>query len=324
MKVLGLLKALSLLVFLSSCASMDPDRIEHGVVVSQAGPAEYGKSHEQLISLPEPKGKITVAVYDFSDYTGQNKPAPSSGFSKMVTQGGRFIVVKALLDSGWFKPVVRSSLNNLLTERKIWEQNIAGQNAKLPALPHANVIIEGGIVGYDSNIRTGGAGAKYLGIGGSTKYREDSVVVNLSLINPLDGTVLHSINSSKTIYSNAVDASLFGYVTHNQILEIEAGYAQNEPVQASVVETIESALINLIAEGLTKKTWLLKNPEEISSPAFTRFLSVSDREKYIAAFAPSLAVPSAAGSSVSAAASKSVEKVPPSAAQQSSAIAVGP
>ncbi len=299
MKIFLFFKALSLMILLSSCASVNPNRVDHGVLISQAGPAKYGKSHEQLISLPEPKGKITVAVYDFSDYTGQNKPAPASGFSKMVTQGGQFFVVKALLDSGWFEPVARSSLKNLLTERKIWDQNLSIKNTKLPSLPHANVIIEGGIVGYDTNIRTGGAGAKYLGIGRSSKYREDSVVINLSLINPLDGVVLHSVNSSKVIYSNAVDTSLFGFVTYNQILELEAGYAQNEPLLASVVETIESALINLIVEGLKKNTWLLKDPTEIRSPAFSRFLSESDIEKFTASFAPAAALPNVAGPGVS-------------------------
>src|SRR3546814_7798218 len=38
-------------------------------------------STRDLLKLPDPKGKIVVAVYGFRDQTGQYKPAPDSSFS---------------------------------------------------------------------------------------------------------------------------------------------------------------------------------------------------------------------------------------------------
>ena len=72
-----------------------------------------------MLNLPEPKGKVAVAVYGFRDQTGQYKPSPDSSFSTAVTQGASSILVRALKLSGWFTPVERENLQNLLTERKI-------------------------------------------------------------------------------------------------------------------------------------------------------------------------------------------------------------
>ena len=47
------------------------------------------------------------------------------------------------------------------------------------------MILEGGIIGYDSNIETGGRGARTLGIGGQTQYRRDVVIVSLRAVSTL-------------------------------------------------------------------------------------------------------------------------------------------
>ena len=52
----------------------------------------------------------------------------------------------------------------------------------LPALKFAGILIEGAITGYDTNMRTGGAGARYLGVGAFTQYREDSVSLYLRVV----------------------------------------------------------------------------------------------------------------------------------------------
>ncbi len=80
----------------------------------------------------------------------------------------------------------RENLGNLLQERKIILQK--GQqyvdeklkeavNQILQPLIYAGVIFEGGIVGYDSNITTGGIGAKDFGLGGSAEYGIDRLTV---------------------------------------------------------------------------------------------------------------------------------------------------
>ena len=264
---------------LSACANFSPQPNKHGVVVTSASAPAPTETHKLLTDLPLPVGKIVTAVYGFRDLTGQYKPAPSNGLSTAVTQGASNLLVKSLLDSGWFRPVERNGLQNLLTERNIWDQRLNG--SKLSPMPAASVILEGGLIGYDFNVRTGGAGAQYLGIGASKSYREDTVTVNLRAVNAQDGTILHSINSTKRVYSESINTGLFGFVQFDQLLEIESGYAFNEPLLRSVEEAIEAGLINLIAEGVLRDTWKLSDPQAISHPAFAKYISKDEVAEYL-------------------------------------------
>ena len=146
---------------------------------------------------------MTVAVYGFIDKTGQNKPNEKLAlFSKAVTQGAETFLIKALKDSkNWFKVVERVGLDNLIKERQLIRNQrevYEGKEAKpLKPLTIAGIMIEGGIIGYDTNIRSGGAGARYLGIGGNQQYRVDEVVVSLMLISVSSGEILLSNSISK-------------------------------------------------------------------------------------------------------------------------------
>src|SRR5690625_2492034 len=122
-------------------------------------------SPRDLVQLPPPRGKVVAAVYGFRDQTGQYKSSSDSSFSTSVTQGAASMLVKALNDSGWYTPVERESLQELLTERRIVRALDGSQPddappIHIPALTPASVLIDGGIISYESNVRTGGAGAR--------------------------------------------------------------------------------------------------------------------------------------------------------------------
>lgn len=235
----------------------------------------------ELKQLPEPRGKIPVAVYGLRDQTGQYKPAPDSSFSTAVTQGGAAMLLKALIESNWFVPVERENLQNLLTERKIiraletpQDKNDAKPNAnsQTPPLMPANILIEGGIIAYESNVRTGGAGARYLGIGASMQYRVDQVTVNLRAIDVRSGQILHSVSTTKTIYSQLLNSGVYKFVSFKKLLELELGYSRNEPTQLCVNEAIEAAVLHLIVQGVEKNLWALKNPADINNPLVQAYL----------------------------------------------------
>lgn len=76
----------------------------------------------------------------------------------------------------------------------------------LQSLAAANVMIEGSIIGYESNVKSGGVGARYFGIGADTQYQLDQIAVNLRVVNVSTGEVLSSVNTSKTILSYEVRA----------------------------------------------------------------------------------------------------------------------
>ena len=87
----------------------------------------------------------------------------------------------------------------------------------------AGVLLEGGIIGYDTNTVTGGAGAAFLGIGAHTEYRQDTVTVYLRAVSVRTGEVLTTVTASKTIASKALGASAFKFVAFKKLLEAEAG-----------------------------------------------------------------------------------------------------
>ncbi|MDP4539140.1 CsgG/HfaB family protein [Qipengyuania sp. DY56-A-20] len=219
-----------------------------------------------LSALPAPDRPVAVAVYGFSDQTGQFKPVEAGQtLSRAVSQGGGSILVKALQDAGnrqWFTIVERESLRNLLNERQIiremrerylGEQGVNPQ--ALPALLFAGVLLEGGIVGYDSNTVTGGAGAAFLGIGGRSEYRQDTVTVYLRAVSVRTGEVLTTVTASKTIASQSVGANAFRYIAFKELLQAEIGYTTNEPDQVALQQAIEKAVYGLVLEGVDLKLW---------------------------------------------------------------------
>ncbi len=252
---------------------------------------------KRLTDLALPKEPVVVGVYKFRDQTGQYKPSETGGsFSTAVTQGATTILIKALEDSKWFVPIERENLANLLNERNIirstrqeYRKTSSPDEPQLPPLLYAGIILEGGIVSYDTNILTGGLGARYFGVGGSTQYRQDRITVYLRAVSTSTGKILKTVYISKTILSQALDASLFKYVKFKRLLEIETGFTKNEPVQLAVTEAIEKAVESLIIEGIRDKLWSpqsseaetaallndykLEKEEAISTKLYDRFLT---------------------------------------------------
>ncbi|MEQ5788393.1 CsgG/HfaB family protein [Erythrobacter sp. NFXS35] len=252
---------------LSSCMSMPQDgRNSMATTTSLAYFPKKTQTQNLLHQLPAPQRQVAIAVYGFTDQTGQFKPSDvGQTLSRAVTQGASSMLVKALQDTGnrsWFTVVERERLDNLLRERQIigemrkrylGEQEI-DPNA-LPALLFAGVLLEGGIVGYDTNTVTGGAGAAFLGIGARTEYRQDTVTVYLRAVSVRTGEVLANITASKTIASQALGASAFKFVAFRELLEAEAGITSNEPDQVALQQAIEKAVYGLVLEGVELDLW---------------------------------------------------------------------
>ncbi len=225
-----------------------------------------------FIEVPELDGDpIIIAVYDFLDMTGQKKPGGNfASMSTAVTQGSYQLLIKALQDAGegkWFRVVERASLPSLLQERKLirsTRQMADGENAEsLPPLLFAGAYITGGIVGYDSDTKSGGIGARILGVQANTKYRQDVVTIILRLVNVQTGEVVISTTIEKTIFSTGKGADIFKYFdADTMLLESEVGMARNEPVTFAVRKAIESGVAEIIEQGAKKELWKIKLPLE--------------------------------------------------------------
>lgn len=227
-----------------------------------------------LIYLPPPPQPVPIAVYSFTDQTGQLKPSENiQSLSRAVTQGGTSILVKALRDAGngnWFTVVERERLDNLLKERQIireMRQRYLGEAETpanvLPSLLFAGILLEGGIVGYDTNTQTGGMGARFLGIGGNVQYRQNTVTVYLRAISVKTGEVLGNVVTSKTIASVAMEANVFKFIEFDKLAEGEIGMSSNEPMQIATQAAIEKAVYALIMEGAEagpRQLWSFADP----------------------------------------------------------------
>ena len=225
-------------------------------------------THKELLNLPAPEKQPVVAVYTFPDLTGQRKQKGDSAmFSTAVSQGGATMLIDALKTAGqgtWFRVVERVGLDHLTRERQIVrttrEQYGKEDDTGLAPLLFAGIILEGGIIGFDTNIETGGAGARYLGVGTSRAYRRDIVTVHLRAVSTLTGEVLLNVQTSKTILAVANGYDVFKFVDMStQLLEIEDGITENESVTRSLRSTIEAAVLELIYQGHDRDFWVIKD-----------------------------------------------------------------
>lgn len=251
------------LVVLSACsATMQPFYTE-GVQ-----PGFESKVSRSLKELPGPEQKVVAAVYRFNDQTGQYKPSEQvASWSTAVTQGSTAILIKAMENSGWFVPIEREGLSNLLNERKIISSTRAQNNDQngLPPLLFAGIILEGGIIGYDTNVITGGAGVRYFGVDGSGQFRKDQVTIYLRAVSSQTGRILKTVHTTKSIISQELSGGVFRFVDTNRLLEAEAGFTFNEPPVMAVTEAIDEALKTLIVEGVDDGLWSPRDPGSFSA-----------------------------------------------------------
>jgi curli production assembly/transport component CsgG len=211
---------------------------------------------------PESGQPIIVAVYSFTDKTGQRKDSGSvAKFSSAVTQGGESLLLKALADVGdgqWFRIVERVGLDNLLKERQLIRsaREESKETSTLRPVLYAGMIIEGAIVSYDTNKRTGGFGYRYLGVGPSTQYQEDIVTVSLRAINVQTGEVVLTVNTQKTILSVATSVATFKFFDQGtRAFENEIGSTSTEPGVYAVKAAVDLAVEDLVYQGETKGLW---------------------------------------------------------------------
>jgi curli production assembly/transport component CsgG len=272
-----------LMFFLAGCSYM----AKHPVKTKPPKVGLQTESGKRLEKLPKPKNKVVAAVYNFRDKTGQYKMSAQGGgsWSTAVTQGAASILIQSMESSGWFIPIERSGLGNLLNERKIIRSSRAhykkqsGSSSGLPPLMFAGVMLEGGIISYDHNVKTGGGGLRYFGAGASGEYRQDRVTVYLRAVSTKNGKVLESVNATKTVLSQKISAGVFRYVKFKRLLEAETGVTFNEPTQLAVKSAIDKALESLIIEGVFDDLWQLKDPEAINSDIIQSYVKGKEEQE---------------------------------------------
>ena len=218
----------------------------------------------ELAELPPAKKKPVIAVYrdSFQDLTGQRKSNSSFAlFSTAVTQAPEALLIRALkhaANGNFFRVVERVGLDNLTKERQLIRSTRENfeEDQKLQPLLFAGLIIQGGVISYDTNIQSGGIGARYLGIGNSKQYREDVVTISLRLVSVSTGEILMESAVSKNILSTSISQDIFRFIEQGtELVEIEGGVAENEVGSIALQKAIETGVFNLIEIGIERGYW---------------------------------------------------------------------
>lgn len=258
------------IVALTGCSTIRPFgdvEVQEEAKVSEV----INKSFNNIVAPDGPP--VTVAVYGFKDLTGQRKPSNTlSLFSTAVTQGAEAYLIKSLQEVGnrqWFTVVERVGLDNLLKERQMIKQTreiYDGEKAKmLPPLTLAGVILEGGIIDYNSNTLTGGTGARFLGIGPYTQYTQDLVVISLRLVSVQSGEILTTVTVEKNLLSTSDGVTALKFFNQaTEAFEFDSSQTFNEPGNYALRSAIETAVIELINKGARQGLWKFKEkPDEL-------------------------------------------------------------
>lgn len=263
------LKYSCLLVILASSCSLSP--VDTNLQKGKILPSILQIQSEELLNVSQPKIPIVVAVYpnSFTDQTGQRKSNSEFAlFSTALTQAPSHLLIRSLKHTAngkFFRVAERVGLDNLTKERQLIrsarEQNEAKDGPK-PIMPllFAGVLMEGAVIGYDTNIKSGGIGARYLGIGTSKQYRIDNITVALRMISIATGEVLIDVLVSKQIYSYGQSQDVFKFIeVGTELVEIEMGDAENEPATLALQKAIEQAVLEIVKIGYDKGFWEIKN-----------------------------------------------------------------
>ena len=253
------------MIFTSSCTT-----VSNHVVPQKELPKIRPLLVTELARVEPPEKRPVVAVYalSFKDDTGQRRSnGEYASFSTAVTQSPVSYLIRALHHAGkekqgFFDVVSRVGLEHLAKERQIIRsaREDFDETQKLKPLMFAGLLMEGSVVGYESNLTSGGSGARYLGIGASKRYRKDTVTVSLRTISVLTGRILLEVLVTKSILSVGYNQDVFKFVAQGtELIEIENGSVQNESINLALQAAIETAVLQTIQDGLTAGYWSVKD-----------------------------------------------------------------
>ncbi len=256
-----------LVLSLSSCAVLNEN---NDLVLTKKiqSPFTAGLQSDTLKNLPAAKSKPTIAIYpnSFKDLTGQRRSNSSFAlFSTAISQAPEAFLIRAFKHAAqgkFFTVVERVGLDDLTKERQLIRttRKEFEEDNKLKPLLFAGLLVQGGVVSYEANLKSGGAGARYLGIGNSKQYREDTVTISLRLVSVSTGEVLIETLVTKSILSTSISQDIFRFIEQQtELVEIEGGVAENESVSIALQKSIETGVLNIINIGIDRGYWEYEN-----------------------------------------------------------------
>ena len=182
-------------------------------------------------------------------------------FSTAITQAPEAFLIRALkhaADGKFFQVAERVGLESLTKERQLIRstRETFEEDSSVKPLLLAGLLIQGGVLSIDTNIKSGGAGARLLGVGSSKQYREDLITISLRLVSVSTGEVLIEVLVSKTITSVGLSQDIFRFVDEGRrLIEVEGGVTENESTSIALQRSIEEGVLEIIKIGITRGYW---------------------------------------------------------------------
>ena len=219
---------------------------------------------EELKNLPAAKRKPVIAIYpsSFMDHTGQRK---SNGqfalFGTAITQAPEAYLIRALKHAAngeFFRVTERVGLDSLTKERQIIRSTRESfeEETEVKPLLFAGLLIQGGVLSYDTSTKSGGAGARWLGIGSSKQFVENLITISLRLVSVSTGEILIEVLVSKTILSVSLSQDIFRFIEEGtQLVEVEGGVTETESSSIALQKAIEEGVLQIIATGIERGYW---------------------------------------------------------------------
>ena len=253
-----------LVILLSSCASKN--LLEGGglpnIVIKKSSILDL--QSEELKNLPGAERKPVIAIYpnSFMDHTGQRK---SNGqfalFSTAITQAPEAYLVRALKHAAngqFFRVTERVGLDSLTKERQIIRSTRESfeEETEVKPLLFAGLLIQGGVLSYDTSTKSGGSGARWLGIGSSKQYVENLMTISLRLVSVSTGEILVEVLVTKTILSVSLSQDIFRFIEEGtQLVEVEGGVTETESSSIALQKSIEEGVLQIIKIGIERGYW---------------------------------------------------------------------
>jgi curli biogenesis system outer membrane secretion channel CsgG/outer membrane protein OmpA-like peptidoglycan-associated protein len=201
---------------------------------------------------------VSITVGDVKDYTGKYSQAEGNA----ITQGGSLMLYSALGKMGnavrlqeRFDTRIAELELAYADRRQLGDGKLHAVEAGKPQVPwvpyfggsilRSDYYIVGGITEVNYNIQSRGAEFNVSSIGGKVRTFTMNVGVDLRIVDSRSLLVVKTISMQKQITGTEVGAGIFRFFG-TELLDVNMGSKNQEPLQLGVRTTIEHGLLELL------------------------------------------------------------------------------
>lgn len=193
----------------------------------------------------------TFSVGEVADKTGQVQSETGSAYSTVLSQGVSEMVMSAFYKTKKVHLAERFDLRVPLAEMKMAEQGLLSRPAasQRGAIQGSDYVVAGALTELNYNIVSEGARLAVGGIGAGGRSVVINVALDMRVIDTRTFEVKYVTTLQKQIYGYEISANVFRFFG-TQLVELDAGRIQNEPLQLGVRSVVEMGVYQILTDFL--------------------------------------------------------------------------